>query len=69
MLHCAMQGSYQCPAELLHAATVFIYALWKGRRQTAMTVLRQMLVTAVNICHLLVNINQIQIGTCIGELA
>jgi len=47
MLYYVMQGSYQCPAELLHAATTFIYALWKGRRQTAMTVLRQMLVTYV----------------------
>ena len=59
MLYCGMQGSYQCPSELLHAATMFIYALWKGRRQTAMTVLRQMLVTFVNTCCLFVNMKHI----------
>jgi len=47
-----IQGTYQCPAELLQAATMFIYALWKGRRQTAITVLRQMLVLSLLLTHL-----------------
>jgi nuclear pore complex protein Nup188 len=35
------QGKYQCPAELLLSATVFVHALWKAHQQTALTVLRQ----------------------------
>jgi hypothetical protein len=35
------QGTFYCPPDLLCAATELLHALWYGRRETAMAVLRE----------------------------
>ena len=46
---CYLQAKYLCPPELLTAAIEFIHALWKGRRHTAMEVMRTMLVLIISV--------------------
>ena len=45
-----VQGTYQCPAELLCAVTQLIEALWRGERHTAMSVMRDDVSFWPNLC-------------------
>ena len=45
-----VQGTYQCPAELLCAVTQLIEALWRGERHTAMSVVRDDVSFWPNLC-------------------
>lgn len=51
LIEVSRQRTYRCPPELLCAASEFLHSLWKGRRQTAMTVLRGMKGFWSSVCH------------------